>query len=208
MRGELHVAAPPRRRAGEIAARYRIVPQGLRTAARRLLQARALPVLPALEVRGTGDEKSLEQRTAIEVECLFRPACRHGAVKFGDIAVHRLEIEPDLFVPARDHHVGAEGAPEHMECLAQSAAGVLLVEVRPEQREQRVTPVEAPRQGRGQIGEQREASGPREQALDFASLGVGEVQSPEQPELDHARPLRRWRSRARHRDGDGPVTSW
>ena len=40
------------------------------------------------------------------------------------------------------------------------------------------------------------------------ALVAAPVGTAEQPELDHARPLRRWRSRARHRDGDGPVTSW
>src|SRR2546426_12719353 len=63
--------------------------------------------------------------------------------------------------------------------------------------------MESPWRRCGEIGEQGETPGSGEEARDLASLGVGEVQSPEQPELDHARPLRRWRRRNRHRD---PVT--
>ena len=102
-----------------------------------------------------------------------------------------VDVEGDLFVTAGDNHTRAERAPEHVECLAQCGTGVLLVQLRPEQREQRVAAVEAARGGGGEIGEQREAPRSGEEALDLATLGVGEVQSPEQPELDHARPLRR-----------------
>ena len=87
-----------------------------------------------------------------------------------------------------------------MQGLAQRCAGVVLVELGPEQREQSVPTMEAPGGGSGEIGEQCEAPGTREQALDLACLGVGEVQRPEQPELDHARPLRRGRSDKHHHD--------
>src|SRR5438876_9126892 len=82
-----------------------------------------------------------------------------------------------------------------------STKGLLVdLSVEAAQRSRPPAGLEAPWGGSGEIGEQRQAPGTREQALDLASLGVGEVQRPEQPELDHARPLRRWRSSNCHRD--------
>ncbi len=125
---------------------------------------------------------------------------RDRLIEGDDITPEVVDVEPDLFVTARHDHIGAECAPDDVERLAQCGTGVLLVELRPEQRQQRVAAVEPAGGGGSEIGEQCEAPGTRQQALDLASLGVGEVQSPEQPELDHARPLRRWRSSQCHRD--------
>ncbi len=86
-----------------------------------------------------------------------------------------------------------------MQRLTQRGAGMLLVELRPEEGEQTIAAVEALGCGGGEVSEQREAPRAGEEALDLAPLGVGQVESPEQPELDHARPLRRWQSRNRHR---------
>src|SRR5712692_11142633 len=77
-----------------------------------------------------------------------------------------------------------------MQRLAQRGAGMLLVELRPEQRQQAVTAVEALGPCGGEVGEEREASGLAEQGPYVASIGAGEAQPPEHAELDHARPRR------------------
>ncbi len=59
--------------------------------------------------------------------------------------------------------------------------------------------MEAAWRGRGEIGEQGQAPGAGEEARDLASLGIGELQSPEQPELNHARLLPHGRSNNHHR---------
>jgi hypothetical protein len=84
---------------------------------------------------------------------------------------------------------------------------MLLVELRPEKGKETIAAVEAPGCGRGEVGEQREAPRSGEEALDPAPVG-GEVERPEQPELDHARPFGADRAATVTASGDGPVTSW
>ena len=82
-----------------------------------------------------------------------------------------------------------------MQGLAQSRPRVLLVELWPEQREQAVAAVESSGSGGDEIGEQRESARSSEQTLDLVSRGIGQMQSPEHPELDHANLLSRHRER-------------
>src|SRR2546422_11607883 len=79
----------------------------------------------------------------------------HRAIEGDDIAPQPLEIEPNLLVSTGHDHVGAQGVSHHVERLAQRGARVLLVELRPEEREQAVTIVEA---AWGRCGEIRERS--------------------------------------------------
>ena len=72
-----------------------------------------------------------------------------------------VDVEPDLIVTARHDHIGAEGAPDHVERLAQCGASVLLVEVRPKQREQGVAAVQPAWGGGGEICQERQAPGTR-----------------------------------------------
>jgi len=164
------------------------------------LQPSPLALLPALELPGARDEEALEQVTLVEVKRLAELFRRDGAVEGDDVAPYPLEIERNLLIPTGHEHVGAQGVPHHVERLAQRRARVLLVEFRPEQREQAIAAVEAPGRGGGEVGEQREAPRSGEKALHLASRGVDQMQSPEQPELDHARPLRRSRAHCRHRE--------
>ena len=79
---------------------------------------------------------------------------------------------------------------------------MLLVELRPEQCEQAVAAVESSGTGRGEVGEQRETARSSEQTLDLVSRCIGEMQSPEHPELDHTTLLSVTAS------GDATVTTW
>src|SRR2546422_9774107 len=162
---------------------------GIRDVAVTGVQTCALPI--SLEVRGTRNEESLEQVSAIELERLGQLARRYGILERRDVAPQVVKVEPDLLVAARHDRQRAERIAQHVQRLAERRPGVLHVELRPEEGEQSVAAVQATRSSGGQVGEQREAPGSGEEARDLASLGVGEVQGPEQPELDHARPLRR-----------------
>src|SRR4029077_16116853 len=137
-----------------------------------------------------GNEEPLEQRTCVPVERLAELSRRHRLVEGDHVTPDPRHIEPALFVPTRDDHVGPQPVADHVERLAQCRPGVLLVELRPEQREQTIAAVETPGGGGGEVGEQRQAPRSGEEAFDLAPLGIGEVQSPEQPALDHTRPLR------------------
>src|SRR5712692_957509 len=94
-----------------------------------------------------------------------------------------------------------------MQRLAQRGAGMLLVELRPEQRQQAVTAVEALGPCGGEVGEEREASGLAEGGPYVAAIGAGEAQPPEHAELDHARPRRTRRGSEPHEQRGAAVTA-
>ena len=163
--------------------------QGLRGASGGPPQSAPLGFQPALELRGPRDEEAFEHVAPIERERLVASVRSDRCIERDDVAPQLIAVEADLFVTARDDHGGAERAPQHVQRLAQRGAGVFLIELGPEQREQAVAAMKASGRG-GEVGEQGEASGPAEQAHDFASRGVGQLHGAEQPERDHARPLR------------------
>ena len=189
VRAMSHRPAGPLCRGRQIALGLAPLDQRLRAAGGSLLQPSPLALLPVLELPRVRDEEALQQVTPVEVEGLAELFRRDGAVEGDDIAPHQVEIERDLLIPTGHDHVGAQGVPHHVERLAQCRARMLLVELGPEQGEQAITAVEAPRSGGGEVGKQGEAPRSGEKALHLASRSVDQMQSPEQPELNHARSL-------------------
>src|SRR5207247_3172571 len=136
----------------------------------RLLQAAALGFQPALELGRVRDEKPFQQCTRIQVERLLQLSNAERALEGGDVARYLSEVQADLLVaPARDG-VAAQRVAYHVQRLAQRRAGMLLIELRPKQRQQRVAAVEGLRGCGGEVGEEREASGLPEQAPHFTPV--------------------------------------
>jgi len=128
----------------------------------------------------------------------------HSITSGQQVSVLRLKMigaNPKTGVEGRDD-VAAECTPQDVQCLAQCRSRVLLVELRPEQGEQAVAAVESSGSGGREVGEQRETARSSEQPLDLVSRGIGQLQSPEHPELDHATLLSVTAS------GDATVTTW
>ena len=138
----------------------------------------------------------------IAVQRRAQPSRRHGFLERHHVAPQPGEVESDLLVSAGDHDLTAECTPEYVKCLAQRCPRVFLIELRPEQGEQAVAAVESSGSGGGEVGEQRETVRSREQPLDLMSRCIGEMQSPEHPELDHTALLSVTAS------GDATVTIW
>src|SRR2546426_3608264 len=159
MRAEPHSTTGPRDRCRQIALGLASLGQRPRAAGGRLLQPSPLAFQPPLELAGTRDEKALQQVAVVQIECLVELRSSDRLIECDDIAAEVVDVEPNLFVTARDDYVAAERSPYHVKRLPQGRAGVLLVALGPEQREQRVTAVENPPGGRGEGGEQREAPG-------------------------------------------------
>jgi hypothetical protein len=72
--------------------------------------------------------------------------------------------------------------------LAHGVAGVSGVLPRPEQREQRVTAVEAARGGDGEVDEKSRPLGLHQDRADLRTIRVAEVDGSQRAELDQRRP--------------------
>src|SRR2546422_5073160 len=149
MRAEPHSTTGPRDRCGQIALGLASLGQRPRAAGGRLLQPSPLAFQPPLELAGTRDEKALQQVAVVQIECLVELRSSDRLIECDDIAAEVVDVEPNLFVTARDDYVAAERSPYHVKRLPQGRAGVLLVALGPEQREQRVTAERAPAAGGG-----------------------------------------------------------
>ena len=77
-----------------------------------------------------------------------------------DVAPQAGSIDAQLFFTPTHDDAGAKDPAERVDCLAERVARVGLIEIRPEQGEDRVPPVEAARARRGQVRQERDALGP------------------------------------------------
>src|SRR5204863_9776653 len=128
--------------------------------------------------------------SSMQLERLFQLTAAERTLEGDDIAREVSEVEANLLIAPARERVRTPGVADHMQCLTQRGAGMLLVELRPKKWQQAVTAMEA-RWCRGsEIGEEREASGLAEQGPHIAPVGACEAQSPEQAKLDHAGPRR------------------
>ncbi len=167
-----------------------------------LAEARPLALQPSLELARPRDEEPVQEIALVALERRAQLTRRNGLIKRHDVAPQPREVEADLLVPAGDEDVAAKRHPQDVQRLPQCRPRVFLVELRPEQGEQAVTAVESSGSGGGEVGEQRETVRSREQSLDLMSRCIGEMQSPEHPELDHTTLLSVTAS------GDATVTTW
>jgi hypothetical protein len=69
-----------------------------------------------------------------------------------------------------------------VDCLAERVAGVRLVLVRPEEREQLIAAMRPPRSSEREVDEQRDAPGLREDRAQLAAVGRLEIERPKRPE--------------------------
>ena len=75
---------------------------------------------------------------------------------------------------------------------------MLLVQVGPKERQQRVAPVEPPRRADREVGQERQPLGLPEDGADLATVRVAEVEGAQGVEADHGR---RMAGRAERRKG-------
>src|SRR5262249_55367872 len=94
----------------------------------------------------------------------------------------------DLVLAPTRQHLRTELAPQEVERTAQRRPGVLLVEFRPEEGEQRVAAGESTRGGGRRIGQEAEAAGLSKHRGDFGTVWAAEVQDAEGVKPDHRFP--------------------
>ena len=99
-------------------------------------------------------------------------------------------IERDLVVALSEQGAIGHGTTDEMQRLTQGAAGVLLVQLWPQQRQQRVAAVKAAGSGDCEVGEEGRPLRGRKDDPKLAPLGIAEVQPPQRPKFDHDAALR------------------
>src|SRR6476660_2295499 len=105
---------------------------------RALSKPRALRFQPALEFRRTRDEKTIQQWATIELERLEWLIGAKRALVGSDVRPDAVEVESNSIITAIHDDTGCERATQHPQCLSQRGACMILVELRPEHRQQRV----------------------------------------------------------------------
>ena len=140
VRRKLDRAPGPAHRALEIATRFALVDQQPRRARCRRLQPCAFGIQPTLELGGVADAESVEQRSAVEIQCVECAGDTRAAsrVECRDVDRHVSKIQSHLVIAAACQGFGAEGDAQNAQRLAQRCARVLLIELGPEQRQQAV----------------------------------------------------------------------
>jgi hypothetical protein len=81
-------------------------------------------------------DQPLQEVSPIEAERL-RVAAGGDRLLEGDrVAPQEVEVHPELFVSPSEQHLLPQGTPQEVQGLTEGVAGVLLVEIRPEEHEQ------------------------------------------------------------------------
>ena len=93
----------------------------------------------------------------------------------------RIGVHRDFVIATTDDDVGAECLAEMMQSPAQRRAGAGFIGLRPEQREQRVTPVETRRPRDGKIHEECEAFWLGEHRSHILAVRAGEAHPAYEP---------------------------
>src|SRR5690606_24471266 len=115
-------------------------------------QAGALPVQPALEAGGLRQVEARQQVAVVERERVRRPPLRERLLEFDDVATHRAGPELQRLLPHQPPL--AERLSEVVYRLPERRAPARLVQLGPEQGDERVATVRAARRRERQVGEE------------------------------------------------------
>ena len=129
---------------GELARRLLLPAEMLEGAQHSLERLRALLHEPRLELfADAADVHAFEQLAAVERDRLVVVCGGECVAERGDVAPELRAVDHELVVSARNEHVFAEREAQLVERVSERAARGEGVELRPEHREERVTPMEA-----------------------------------------------------------------
>lgn len=139
---------------------------------------------PALDLQRAIDVGAAEELAPVEVDGVAEALLGDGLPERGDVAPEPRGVDPQLLVATADDDIAAERAPEVVDRLAERRPRPLLLELGPEQAEERVATAEAARRGR-EVGEQDQALGLGQDGAELGAVGRAEVDGPEDSESDH-----------------------
>jgi hypothetical protein len=116
-----------------------------------------LLVEPSLKLGGIRSVKPPKKLAGVELQRLSVGASGSESLELARIAPQRRRIEAHLLVGAGDDETGAERQAQVVKRLAQSGAGVRLIEVGPEQGNERVSAMKPALIIHGEEREQRQS---------------------------------------------------
>src|SRR5213593_1716251 len=96
-------------------------------------QARSLILKPPLEFWRPRQEEPFEQAATVEVERAIRIVSVEGLSEGAHIAPKLLFIDTHFLVASAGQHIGVERSSQAVQRLPQRGAGMLLVELRPQE---------------------------------------------------------------------------
>ena len=128
-----------------------------------------------LELRRVGDEEALQKLAPVELQGCAKAAVPRRLREGDGITPERSLGQSQLFVSAADEGFRAEAPAQHVHRLAQGTTGALLIQVRPEETEEHVPPLEPVGLRDGEIHEERDPLGVCEDAPEFGSVGIPQV---------------------------------
>ena len=188
VRQQVEGAAGPGGRLGHPA--FALAPLDQETGRRGRGAPQRLPpaIEPLLEIgRGALHVQPVEEGAAIQGERALRVTGLQGMLQIDGVAAQCALRHRDLLVAARLQDLGSEPLAEKVERAAEGGPRVLLVEVGPEEGEERVAPVESAGRVGGEIGEDREALRLAQYRAGLHVVRGAEVYGAEGAELDHRR---------------------
>ena len=103
--------------------------------------------------------RSQEGSPPVRLHGVGQPILRQRHVECGRVAPEQGRFHPHLPITPSRHGLFSQGAAQVVEGLAQGVAGLLLVGLGPEQRQQPLPAVEATRAGARQVRQQRQTLG-------------------------------------------------
>jgi len=148
-------------------------------------QARSLILKPPLEFWRPRQEEPFEQAATVEVERAIRIVSVEGLSEGTHIAPKLLFIDTHFLVASAGQHIGVERSSQAVQRLPQRGAGMLLVELRPQESQERVSAVEAVGGSCGEKGQEGDALRLCEDGVELEPVTPPQFKSPEQPKRDH-----------------------
>ena len=150
-------------------------------------QPDSLLLQPALELPAARDVKALQQIAPIQPQ---RPG---GVIRLDRgfelhrVAGERSDVDADLPITPARHRLLAQRGSQMTERLVERPAGVLLVQLGPEESEKSVAAVKAAGPGNREVGEEGDALRLREDRVEVLAVWVPQGERSERAELDHMR---------------------
>src|SRR2546422_4449618 len=172
---------------GMVAARRGGGREGFAGAAEALGEACALGIRPALELRRTRQEETIEKRTVVQRDRPLQLALREGRFELLDVGRHDLRVQPEL-VGSEEQLLRVEVAAQRVQRLRQEMSRLLLTAFGPEAGEQLVAAHTA-LTGCREEGQQAEGSSLRRRSRPRRGVPL-DREAPQGPPPRRARHLR------------------
>jgi hypothetical protein len=142
-----------------------------------------------LEFRSdAGDVEPLEEMPSVQRERFGQMAFRKCALEFVRVTPELVQRHADLLVAPADDDATAQGLTEKVEALPEGSPGLLDVRLGPEERKERIAPMQSCRRCEREVGEEGQSFRLNENRPQLITFRTSKIQRTEGVEMDD------WRS--------------